>query len=333
MTSPRAFIGLLLITFALSLGGCGKGSTQKAETASPSAELALANCEIVRHEAGETKICGQPQRVIALDPHALDLLLALGVQPVGYAEDQRALMGSPKLGEPAVQVKYLGDRLTNQPTHVGTWQSPSLEAIVKLQPDLILGRIYDKSLYTNLSKISPTLFPEYSENDPWQDSIVTLGKVMDQEQRAKQVIEQHQQRLDKTTAELAPISRDSKLLLLSMSGLDAIKAFTDETYAGSLLKDLGFQLVKPQLTTSSEINLSIETLPQLKADRIIIMASGNTSVDKVKQSWQQNPILRSLPASQAGQVYFVDYQLWSRIEGPISAELMINQVRNLLRPG
>ncbi len=60
------------------------------------------------------------------------------------------------------------------------------------------------------------------------------------------------------------------------------------------------------------------------------MASGDSSVDQVRQVWESNSILQSLPAYQSNQVYFVDYQLWSRIQGAIAAELVIDQVRELL---
>lgn len=288
---------------------------------------------MVQHDFGKISICGQPQRVVALDPHALDLLLSLGVQPVGYAEYRPALVGSPKSGEQMVEIKYLGDRITSNPTYVGTWDSPSLEVILRLKPDLILGRLYDRSLYANLSKIAPTLFPfDDFDNDEWQRSLLTLGKAMDREQRARQVMREHNQRIATARAELESSIHDSQVLLLSMSGLDSIEVFTDETYAGSLLKELGLQLVIPKhlQATYGQINISLETLPQLDADIIIVMASADNTVENAKRQWFQNPILRSLSASQAERVYFVDYQLWSRITGPIAAELIINEVRELL---
>lgn len=288
---------------------------------------------MVQHDFGKISICGQPQRVVALDPHALDLLLSLGVQPVGYAEYRPALVGSPKSGEQMVEIKYLGDRITSNPTYVGTWQSPSLEVILRLKPDLILGRLYDQSLYANLSKIAPTLFPfDDFDNDKWQRSLLTLGKVMDREQRAKQVIAQHNQRIAKARVELEPVSRESRVLLLKSDGGNNIAVFTDDSYAGGLLKDLGFRLVIPEQlqATFGEIPISLETLPRLNADIIIVMASADNTVENAKREWGQNPILRSLSASQAGRVYFVDYQLWSRITGPIAAELMIEEVRELL---
>lgn len=54
---------------------------------SPTTSLNQANsgsvdCRMVEHELGETEICGQPEQVAVLSPHILDVVLALGAQPV-----------------------------------------------------------------------------------------------------------------------------------------------------------------------------------------------------------------------------------------------------------
>ena len=321
--------GLLATLAGCFISGCGTPTIQKPVTSSVG-ELGVA-CQSIQHGSGMTQVCGQLQEIVALDPHALDLLIALGIQPIGYAEDRRALVGSPNSGEPTVQIKYLGDRLTRSPIHVGTWQAPSLETILRLKPDLILGRI-QPSLYENLSKIAPTLSLASSEQERWQSSLLKLGKAINRERRAQTAIEQYQKRLAIVRTDLKPIAQRSKVLLLAMSTMNHIEIFTSDTYAGGLLKDLGFQLVIPEHLSvqQREINISLETLPQFHSDTIIVMASGNSSVEAIAKAWWNNAILRSLPASQAQRVYFVDYQLWSRIEGPIAAELILNQIRHLL---
>ncbi len=322
----------LLILFVTA---CSNTTAQKTPNQGIATLSASSNCQIVPHDFGKTKICGQPQRVVAIGTNALDLLLSLGIEPVGYAEDGRALIGSPQAGKPTVGVKYLGKRMKSHPVHIGTRQSPSLETILRLKPDLILGDFSDQSLYSNLSQMAPALFPyqDYeSDSDRWQQELRQLGKIMQREHHAQQVIDEHHQRIAQAKVKLKPVSRNSKVLLLSMSGLDRISVFNDETFAGNLLRDIGFQLALPQHlpVTYGEINISLETLPQINADLIIVMASGDSSVEKVKTEWWQNPILRSLPPSQAGRVYFVDYQLWSRIAGPIAAEIMLDQIQELL---
>lgn len=325
----------LFILLFSTVTACHSQSPANLPTSSLSVQVSHANpsCKIINHAWGETKLCKRPQRIIALDPHALDLLLSLDIQPVGYAEDSRALVGSPKLGQTVGGVKYLGDRLENPPVHVGTWQSPSLETMLRLRPDLILNGYLDQSQYKNFSQIAPTLIPIDNWVSPkqWQENLLILGQVTDQKSKAQQVIDTYNQNINTAKAELTPIDRRN-ILLLSMTGLDYIGIFNNETFAGKILEDLGFELIVPNqlIATHGEIVISLETLPQFNPDLIIVMASGDSSVDQVKQVWESNSILRSLSTYRNNQVYFVDYQLWSRIQGAIAAELVIEQVREML---
>ncbi|MBE9188851.1 iron-siderophore ABC transporter substrate-binding protein [Gloeocapsopsis crepidinum LEGE 06123] len=287
------------------------------------------SCQDIQHEFGSTQICKTPQRVIALDPRSLDLLLSLDVQPIGYAEDARVLLKTPQF-ETTIDVKYLGDRITTNPVYVGTWQAPSQESVLKLKPDLILlGYGGEQSLYMNFSQIAPTL-PLSQSDRHWQEDLLTLSRVMNRAQRAQQVIQNHNQRIADTRAKLKAVAKQ-QLLLLSISGLDSIEVFTEETFAGNLLTELGFELVVPKLPVRyGAIPTSLEILPQLDADIVIVMASGDSTVSQIQKLWEQSPVLRSLPVYQANQVHFVDYHLWSRITGPIATELITKQLQQIL---
>ncbi|MBD3885233.1 iron-siderophore ABC transporter substrate-binding protein [Phormidium tenue FACHB-886] len=327
----RSIVILLLST----LSACHTQIPAADLSASPSVQVSDIDpsCKLVSHAWGETKLCERPQRIIALDPHALDLLLSLDIQPIGHAEDSRAVVGNPELGRSVNGVKYLGDRLRRSPAHVGTWQTPSLETMLRLQPDLILGGYLDQSQYKNFSQIAPTLIPidDWTSPKQWQENLLILGKILDQTTKAQQVIDAYSQNVDTAKAELTKINRRN-VLLLSMSGLDHIGIFNNETFAGAILEDLGFELVSPNglNATYGEIVISLETLPELQPDVIIVMASGDSRVDQVEQIWKSNSILRSLPAYQNNQVYFVDYQLWSRFQGGIAAQLVIEQIQTML---
>lgn len=318
----------LLTSFVILLSSaCQRPLRNQAETVS-----IASNCQVIKHDLGETQICGQPQRIVALDPQALDLLLALGIEPIAYAEDRRALVGSPKTGESIVSVKYLGDRLTTNPVHVGISQSPSLEAILVLKPDLIVGSYMGSTEYQLLSKIAPTLLPlDLEVPDRWRTKIQILGQALRREEIASAVLELHDRQIQKAKANLED-HQGELILLLSMSGLDYIEVFSQNSFAGKLLEDIGFTLFIPtQLGfADTEIVISPEVLPQLKPDRIVVMASGNSKVDRIQQIWKENRILRSLPAYQADRVYFVDYQLWSRITGSIAAELILDEIQKFL---
>lgn len=332
----RHWVGRSLLFLFLMLAGVACQNPASSPGNSPAVDGAgqPSPCRTIPHDLGETQICGSPQRIVALDTHSLDLLLALGVEPVGFAEDRRALIGSPQPGASVVGVKYLGDRLTTQPAHIGISQSPSLETILMLQPDLILGRLWGGAEYQALSKIAPTLLPlEEDAPDHWRTRLQILGQALQREERAAAVLAEYDQQVSQAQANLADYQGKS-VLLLSMSGLEHIGIFNHETFAGHLLETVGLSLlVPPDLTpVHSEIVVSVEILPQLNPDLIIVMASGDSQVEQIQNLWSNHPILRSLPAYQSNQIYFVDYQLWSRINGPIAAELVLDEIQTLLLP-
>ncbi|PSO78701.1 MAG: hypothetical protein BRC44_10435 [Cyanobacteria bacterium QS_4_48_99] len=164
------------------------------------------------------------------------------------------LCGFGKLGRLHQAGSLSGQVPGKLPDHVGTRQQPSLETILRLNPDLILKNYgADQSLYTRLSQIAPTLFfRDGSNNYQWQQGIRTIAQVTNREQRAQQVIKQHNQRIARARSELKSLTRGSEILLLAMSGLDRIEVFTGETFAGDLLRNLGFKLVTGALAKGWE---------------------------------------------------------------------------------
>lgn len=318
---------LISVSMLLLVVACNQNLVPRSETnlGNQSDSSNDSFCRTITHDAGTTPVCGIPERVVALDPHAMDLLLSLGIEPIGYAEVDVALLEPFNLGAP-MQVKYLGDRLTAPPTFIGTRNQPSLEAILKLQPDLIVGE--DATNYDALSRIAPTLLLKGNEAARWRQNLQTLAQAFDAAATAQAVITAHDQKIAAVRSALAPTITQKQALLLATDG-STFTAFHDqEDYAGNLLRNLGISLIT--IGDNRYPDLSLEVLPQLDADLVIVMASSNNTAEAERQRWQQNPILRSLPAYQNDQVYFVDYQLWSRIRGPIAAEMIIDQVQAFL---
>lgn len=291
------------------------------------------DCESISHALGKTEVCNAPERVVALDPHVLDLLLSLEVTPIGYAQPRYVASG--KAGESLENIRYLGKYMSKPPVNIGTRNQPSLEAITQLNPDLIVGYGVSGQLYPKLSQIAPTVFPrqnweDYQAQYSWQRELKLLGELLDQEQKAQQVLKQYQQQLSGAKAKLKPvIEKHPRVLLLAMSGVNKMSVFTEETFPGTLLTQLGWELATPQGKTPQygEIPISLETLPSLEPDLIIVMASGYNSVEAIKQQWQKHSLLKSLPVWEENNVYFVDYQLWSRIRGPLAAEQIFTQLQ------
>ena len=91
--------------------------------------LALAQIQ-VRHDLGTLSLGAPAKRVVVLEYSFLDTLIALGVPPVGAAiGTQGGDRGVPP---------YLRSRVVGV-TSVGSRAVPSLEAILALQPQVIIA--------------------------------------------------------------------------------------------------------------------------------------------------------------------------------------------------
>lgn len=139
---------------------------------------------------------------------------------------------------------------------------------------------------------------------------------------------------------------------------ESISVISADSYLGELFGGIGFQLVsQPAATINSTVTISIEALPGLDdADTIIIMGydfnvgdgqleNPDSSADKsmedvletqqvqtIKQDWEASAIAQSLTASQENRVYFATAYKWFGLNGPIGAELILEQLRQFLLP-
>nr|WP_275072634.1 iron-siderophore ABC transporter substrate-binding protein [Petrachloros mirabilis] len=319
----------------LLVSACGISTSPN--PSSPSSQTSTTQCQAIEHDVGTTQVCGQPQRIAVLGPHMLDILLSLGIQPSGYAEIN--LYFNPEtIGEPITHIPYLDNLITSSPINLGLRDSPSLEALLKFKPDLILGeRVFAQQYYSKLSQIAPTLlFEGSSGKDDWKTSVQVIAKALGHQSDAHKVISSHNQKLATVRAQLTPVAvTQPRVLLLDARDLpNTFWAYDNETFAGGLIEEIGFQLVFPtdQNQRRKEDRISLEVLPQVKADIIIAIASDN-EMENSKHVWNQSPITQSLQATQENRVYFVDYHIWgSNVRGPITAEILIDEAHRLLSP-
>lgn len=353
-------INLSLISVFL-IYGCNEISNKKVSvnkiTASSSQSNSTANCRNIKHDFGETEVCSQPQKVVALSPHTLDLLLSLNVQPAGYAAPIN-LYREEKYNNPAQQIPYLGTQVTSKPINIGSGNKPSLERLIAVKPDLIIGDAGSKNNYSVLSKIAPTLlWNNRSAKGKWQQNIKQIATALGREEQAQQAIENYEKQITAARADLAPVvAKYPKLLVLGTDNLQKnISIINRDSYLGEVLEGIGFELVSlpSQKNNSSLIPVSIETLPQLdRADIIIVLGyslSGgdtkqlgeNSELNKqiennqsqpAKKAWKKNAIAQSLTASKQDRVYFATYYRWNGLNGPIGTELILEQIRQFLLP-
>ncbi|MEA5515997.1 iron-siderophore ABC transporter substrate-binding protein [Nodularia sp. UHCC 0506] len=295
-------------------------NTNQTPTSKPS------DCRVINHDGGETEICGEPQKIAALGPPMLDILLSLGVQAAGYSEVR--LINKKVFDNPSEQIPYLGDLVTNQPVNLGARNNPSIEAFVQLQPDLIIGEDGNiKKKYKLFSSIAPTAFFVNEGKLDWKTTIKAIAPALNREEKAQQVLASYNQLVEKAKKQLAPLISGKTIIVLGWSRTLNRSFIFPETFITRLLEDLGFKTIVGEANRSS---ISIEAIANLKTDYILVMKEENNTIDDAKQQWEENSIMSLIPAVQAGNIHFMDFQL-VRIRGPIATEIIINQILQMLQ--
>ncbi|NEQ28712.1 MAG: ABC transporter substrate-binding protein, partial [Microcoleus sp. SIO2G3] len=221
----------------------------------------LADCRSVAHLAGETQICGRPQKVAVIGSNLLEILLKLDVQPAGFAD--YFVFRQQKYDRPSQQIPYLGDRITSQPANLGQLFDPSLEAILKLKPDLILGSEFNQAQYQMLSNIAPTLLFTWFDSE---NALSAIAQAVGQPEIARELTVETQQKIAEAKKQFASIAtQHPKILLISLQE-QQIELLSQPDSCTSLIENLGFQLVYPpgwDASNSFNSAISLEALPQL----------------------------------------------------------------------
>jgi iron complex transport system substrate-binding protein len=309
----------------------------------------LGDCRTIEHQRGKTQVCGRPQRIVVFSPWLLESLLALDVQPVGYAAHTEFFQED--YTNPAKQIPYLGDRLTQPLANVGLAFSPSIEAILKVKPDLIIATEYNDDVYDTLAQIAPTLIVKNSLDAPEQ-SLRTVAQAVDRGEQVEQLLTQTQEQITAARSAFAPlVATHPRVALLSASGLQDMQVENSSGSCGSLVKELGFQLVLPSGMNNDDADLSVpislEILPQLNGTDSILLLGYNLNnseeldstdgfkdyqLANIKQEWSDNAIAQSLDASKAERVYSAQGYLCISLPGPIGTKLYLEELKQQLLP-
>ena len=333
----KRVLRLMVISAIATLAvACGNNNT--------GVESSSNNCQNIEHDRGITEVCNQPQKIVAIGPNMLELLLALDIQPVGYA-DYFALPAE-KFDRPTQQIPFLGEKITSQPLNVGTADDPDLETIAQLQPDLILGGVAsNEDEYDLLSQIAPTLLFTYAVDDRWQEQIRAIAHAVGKIELAERVITEYSANIVQTKQILQPIAAEHpRLLLIGSEDIGQgvqVDPYNHDSYCSELVENLGFETVSPPNLSGQEGKggkVSLEILPQMDADSILIQGYNrdfnNVEVNlfeqqtaAIKKQWNDNAIAQSLSASKSDRVYFTSAYLCRALPGPIGAEIFLNQLQ------
>lgn len=275
----------------------------------PAAEDANAGYPIVvKHAFGETVIPSKPERVATIQWANHDVVLALGVVPVGFsAANYGVLDDSGLLPWTAKELEKLG---VDKPNIYQDTDGLDFEAISDSKPDVILAAYsgITQEDYDILSKIAPVVaYPTTPWLTTWREQVILNATGMGMEAEGEQLIADTEN-LIKEKASKYPQMQGKKVVWVNFSAKDMSKLhlYTPTDPRGSFLVELG--MVYPESVTSQiadptsySLSLSAENADLLNDADLIIGYGG----DELYQAVKADSLLGKIPAIQRGSVVFI----------------------------
>jgi len=240
----------------------------------------------VQDELGRTvQVPEHPHRLVCLMPSVVDDVYALGA------------------GADVVAVtdytKYPAEAKTKP--SVGSILSPSMETILSLHPDLVLGSADMSRTETveQLERLGIVVFMVSTHGvDGIYKSIASLGLALNREDSANQLIAKLRGR---EAAVRRRVSGKPVLKILMPVGYDPIVTIGKHAFITDLIEIAGGHSVTSDIDQEWP-QVSLEAMLARTPDALLLIRGSRMSMDKIRE----RPGWESLPAVRNNRVYYVD---------------------------
>ena len=261
-----------------------------------------------------------PRRIVVLDPfYNLGMALELGLP----------LVGAPLMSVQDHELKEKAEKAAV--ADIGEARQPSLERIVALKPDLIIGdaALHGQS-YQNFAKIAPTALIDAKS---WKDHFRTLALLSGKSDEAAAMLAGYEKRvaaIRETTA-----SHKVSVLRVTPSGfhvyLDGPAAYAPY----EVLRDAGVKRSAYETTEDNTVfkRPEWEDLALLDGDILLYVVAGRydtTMDDALADRTTSNPFWQMLPAVASGNAHRVRRETWMSFNGIGSANKVLDDIEQYL---
>lgn len=290
------------------------------------APAAAQDSRTVDTKFGAVTITGEPQRVVTLFEGALDASYAVGVEPLG------AIITRGGTGV----ASYLQDRAEGI-TIVGTPQENNLEAIIALEPDLILApNTLPEQQYRLLATVAPTVASGHTsfEEDAWRKDARLFASALGKPDVMEQQLEALEQRIAEVKTQVeAALPEDERTVMIARWMPQGPVILSKQLFTANLLTGAGFTVddggvVKEGRPHTSSI--SQENLAMLDKDWLFLATINEEGNDALAQA-EKSPAYQRLEVVKNNRVIPVDGQIWTSATGVLAAEVILSGVENAIK--
>jgi iron complex transport system substrate-binding protein len=246
----------------------------------------------LQDEQGRTvEVPDHPHRVVCLIPSVVDIVYSLGA-----GADVVAISDFTKYPKEALQKPSIGLPL-----------NPSIETIIALHPDLVLGSgdLNTLEFAGHLQRLGiPVFMVDPHGIDGIYASILSLGKALNRENGANALVAQLRTRVDAVKARVAGKPR---LRVFMAIWYDPVMTIGKRAFISELIEAAGGRSVTDDIAQEWP-EVSLETIVSRQPDALLLERGSKITVEELKK----RPGWEHLTAVQQGRIYYVD----DRIEFP-----------------
>jgi iron complex transport system substrate-binding protein len=298
------------VALAATLSACSTGPTAaKDETGAASSSNAEAGAfpVTIEHAYGETTIEEEPERVVALGWSDPDVVLSLGVVPVGASNNS---WGGTEAGSTVWFDEALAEiEGAEPPTRIDDTSSGIAGAvgdIAKLQPDLVLATNsgMTKAEYQKLSKLGVPVVapPGKAWMTSWRESLDIIGKALGRSKLADEVEADVEQSLAQAKEEHPDLVGTSYFVSwIDPTDTSSIGVYGDNR--ATVLTEVGMTQpawVEDVTEGKAYGTISAERAATLESDLVLLTAESKAQADKIAD----DELVAKIPAVAAGDVWW-----------------------------
>ena len=277
------------------------------------------NTVTVTEVRGDVEIPADQQRIVDLSGNS-DILSILGYDVVGTANsDAYDYTKFPSYLEETLKgAEILGYSMQD---------TMDVEAVMNLNPDLIVISTVQEKMYDALSEIAPTVMIQLEALN-WKDDVRALAKVFNKEDVANEWIANYENKAKEAGDKIkAEYGEDTTYLSFLASG-GQFFIFDGAGFGDVLYNDMG--LAKPAgMPEQTDISLPVVTyegLAAIQSDYIFVIAT-----DEDLAQLEANSIWNNLPAVKNGNVVVLESSpYFNQGYSSIGREILVDEIGDML---
>ena len=300
-------IPLAAAAAAVLLSACG--TTEAPEPAAPAGSAAAGPVPVKDARGKEVKLDAPATKVVSLEWGLTENLVTLGVMPAGAADVK------------GYTTWVTAEKLDPSVKDVGTRGEPSVDAIVALDPDLVVATTdTTPALFAQLEKYVPVLALKGNDASSalptLRSNLQTLATVTGKQAAATAALADFDAALTAGRQKIADAGAAGKQFTMAdgwkEGGSVAIRMYAN----GSLLSEVAVQLgLKNGWTAKGDAlyglgDTDVEGLTALGDVRFLYMGNDSDGGDVFKTGLSGNAIWKSLPFVRSGQVHRLPDGIW-----------------------